>query len=119
MCHGAGGLAGQYRFGARTGGSIIMLGMGKILLALLFGGSLWVWLQTYPHSVLGVLLACSGLELARVCRDQTSKRAFMAMILTAAACLALGTAIGFVAGGLLAVGFARDPFHKKSKLEPP
>jgi hypothetical protein len=26
MCHGAGGLAGQYRFGARTNGAILFLG---------------------------------------------------------------------------------------------
>ena len=27
MCHGAGGMAAHYRFGARTGGSNIMIGM--------------------------------------------------------------------------------------------
>jgi MFS superfamily sulfate permease-like transporter len=119
VCHGAGGLAGQYRFGARTGGSSIMLGMGKILLAVVFGGSLLVWLQNYPQSILGVLLACGGLELARVCRDQKSKGAFTAMILTAAACLALSTAIGFLVGWLLAVGLARNPgIPRTGKNEP-
>ncbi|CAN1313996.1 Molybdate transporter 2, partial [Linum perenne] len=28
VCHGAGGLAGQYRFGARSGMSVVILGMG-------------------------------------------------------------------------------------------
>ena len=102
MCHGAGGLAAQYRFGARTGGSVVLLGGAKIALALLFGGSLLAWLQAYPHSVLGVLLLFSGLELAVVCRDQTAKTDFFVMILTAGACLAVNTALGFAVGWAMA-----------------
>ena len=107
VCHGAGGLASQYRFGARTGGSVILLGVAKILLALLFGGSLLLWLQSYPRSVLGALLACSGFELAAVCRDQTAKLDFLVMVLTAAACIAFNPIIGFTVGWLIVVGFAR------------
>ena len=36
MCHGAGGMAGQYRFGARTGGANIYAGIFFLMLALLF-----------------------------------------------------------------------------------
>src|SRR5512135_1420196 len=75
MCHGAGGLAGQYRFGARSSTSIIFLGSVKMLLAMIFGGSLLALLHGYPSSVLGVLLAISGLELALVARDQTGRSA--------------------------------------------
>lgn len=103
MCHGTGGLAAQYRFGARTGGSVIMLGIVKIALALLLGSSLLVWLQAYPQSVLGVLLVYSGLELALVCRDQTKKHDFLVMILTAGLCIAVSTAIGFLFGWALAM----------------
>ena len=71
-------------------------------LALLFGGSLFAWLQAYPKSVLGVLLIFSGLELAIVCRDQTAKVDFFVMVLTAGACLAVNTALGFVVGWLTA-----------------
>ena len=56
MCYGAGGLAAQYRFGARSGGSLVMLGASCILLAML-GNSVLPLLQACPHSVLGVLLA--------------------------------------------------------------
>jgi len=101
-CHGAGGLAAQYRFGARTGGSVIMLGVGKIVLAVLFGGSLLVWLQAYPKSVLGVLLMFSGLELALVCRDQRTRVDYFVMLMTTGACLAVNTAVGFVLGWLMA-----------------
>lgn len=42
MCHGAGGLASQYAFGARTNVSILFLGLLKMMLSLLFGSSLLV-----------------------------------------------------------------------------
>ncbi len=102
VCHGAGGLAAQYRFGARTGGSMILLGVAKIVLGLLFGGSLLVWLRAYPASVLGVLLLFSGWELALVCRDQRTRVDFFVMLITTGACMAVNTAVGFVVGWLMA-----------------
>ncbi len=115
MCHGAGGLAGQYRFGARTGGSVVMLGAAKVLLAVLLGGTLLIWLQAYPQSVLGVLLLFSGLELAMVCRDQTERVAFFIMLMTAGASMAVNTAVGFIVGWLIATALQRGIF----RIEPP
>jgi MFS superfamily sulfate permease-like transporter len=99
MCHGAGGLAGQYRFGARTNGSILFLGSAKVLLAIVFGSSLMAICGIFPASILGVMLAFSGLELALVCRDQTRRTEAFAMLVTAAACLGLNNiALGFLLG---------------------
>jgi MFS superfamily sulfate permease-like transporter len=113
MCHGAGGLAGQYRFGARSSASIIFLGTVKIILAILVGGSLLALLHVYPKSVLGVLLAISGLELALVARDQTGRGAATVMLSTAGAVLALGsTATGFAIGWVLALLIGRNPQRK-------
>jgi MFS superfamily sulfate permease-like transporter len=99
MCHGAGGLAGQYRFGARTNGSILFLGAVKIVLAIFLGASLMSLCQAFPASVLGVLLAFAGMELALVCRDQTSRTDAFAMLLTASACMGLNNiALGFLLG---------------------
>lgn len=104
MCHGAGGLAGQYRFGARSSTSILFLGSVKVILAMVFGGSLLALLHGYPNSVLGVLLGVSGLELALVARDQTERAPATVMYATAAAILALGnTATGFAIGWILAL----------------
>ncbi|UCE61314.1 MAG: putative sulfate/molybdate transporter [Phycisphaerales bacterium] len=103
VCHGSGGLAAQYRFGARTGGSIVMLGVAKMGLALLLGGSLLLWLEHYPQSVLGVLLLFSGVELALVCRDQSSRIAFFVMIITAGVSAAANMAVGFLAGWAVAI----------------
>lgn len=99
MCHGAGGLAGQYRFGARTGGSVVLLGIAKICIGLLFGIASLRIFSAYPQSVLGVLLLFSGFELAQVSRDITRKTDFFVMFLTASSTLALkSTALGFVIG---------------------
>jgi len=65
-CHGAGGLAGQYKFGARGGMSILMLGVVKIVLALFTGQVLELIIIDYPKTILGVLLLFAGVELASV-----------------------------------------------------
>ncbi|RDL37612.1 uncharacterized protein BP5553_05045 [Venustampulla echinocandica] len=66
VCHGSGGLAAQYRFGARSGASIIILGIFKMLLGLLFGETLVELLRVYPKALLGVMVLAAGLELAKV-----------------------------------------------------
>ena len=111
MCHGAGGLAGQYRFGARTNGAILFLGSVKLLVAVIFGGSLMALCQMFPSSVLGVMLAVSGIELALVTRDQTTRADAYAMLLTAGVCLGLNNiALGFVLGIVLSWGMrVRSP----------
>ena len=63
-CHGAGGLAGQHRLGARHGASVIFLGLAKIMLAIFFGRSALTLLDAFPVAVLGVMLAIAGQELA-------------------------------------------------------
>ncbi len=99
MCHGAGGLAGQYRFGARTNGAVLFLGVVKMILAVALGASLMALCQAFPASVLGVLLAFAGMELALVCRDQTSRTNAFTMYLVAATCMGLNNiALGFVLG---------------------
>lgn len=103
MCHGSGGLAAQYRFGARTGGSVVFLGVAKMVTAVLFGGSLLVLITNYPMSILGVLLLFSGLELALVAKDQSAKDKFFIVILTAGICLTVNIAVGFVIGWITAV----------------
>jgi hypothetical protein len=68
-CHGSGGLAGQYRFGARSGSSIIFLGLVKFLLGIVaFWNSeaIVIVLSGIPKSLLGVLVIAAGVELAKV-----------------------------------------------------
>ena len=99
MCHGAGGLGGQYRFGARTNGSILFLGAAKMLIGLFLGASLMSLCQAFPASILGAMLAFSGLELALVTRDQTRRGDAFVMLLTTGTCLGLNNiALGFAVG---------------------
>jgi predicted benzoate:H+ symporter BenE len=109
MCHGAGGLAGQYLFGARTNGAVLFLGAAKLAVAVAFGATLIPLCRAFPGGVLGVMLACSGIELALVCRDQGSREAALAMLTTAGVSLAFNNAaLGLAVGA--AVHFAvREP----------
>lgn len=105
MCHGSGGLAAQYRFGARTGGSVLMLGGLKIAVGLCFGGILVNVLGSYPSAILGPMLFLAGIELGRASRDllETPGPLFIA-IATALGILLTNTWIGFVIGcGLAAL----------------
>ncbi|KAF8047738.1 hypothetical protein N665_2849s0008, partial [Sinapis alba] len=52
-CHGAGGLAGQYKFGGRSGGCVALLGVAKLVLGLVLGGSLVGIMEKFPVGVLG------------------------------------------------------------------
>lgn len=63
-CHGAGGLAAQARFGARSGAAPMLLGAVKLAAGALAGGSLLPLLRAFPQPLLGVLLVLSGAELA-------------------------------------------------------
>ena len=63
MCHGAGGLAGQYRYGARTGGANIYAGIIFIVLALFFSSP--QVLSIIAVGALGALLVFVGIEMAR------------------------------------------------------
>ena len=98
LCHGSGGLAAQYRFGARTGGSVIMLGVLKLVIGLLFGGTLLALMAAYPRSVLGPMLVVSGIELARVAWGEIRAGGFVIAVGTTAGCVAVSTSFGLGVG---------------------
>ena len=76
-CHGAGGLAAQSRFGAKSGAAPMLLGAAKLAIGLLFGSSLVQLLQSFPEPLLGVLLVVAGAELATTAaRLRPDKRAW-------------------------------------------
>lgn len=60
VCHGSGGLTAHYRFGARTGGSVLFLGTVLLALALGFGPSMAGFCSLIPAPVLGALLVYVG-----------------------------------------------------------
>ena len=105
LCHGAGGLAAHYRFGARTAGSNLIIGAVFVLLALLLGPYVLAVAYLLPMSVLGILLVFAGGQLALTIADlQERKDLFVAFIMlgiTLASNLGVGFAVGIVFAYLL------------------
>lgn len=115
MCHGAGGLAAQYRFGARTGGSVIILGVLKVVLGFLFGGALLGLLQSYPMAVLGPMLIFAGIQLARSSKDVVGDaRGLTIVLVTASFILGVNTLAGFLAGAGISLAYVVYNQDKKS-----
>ncbi|RDX70617.1 Molybdate transporter 1, partial [Mucuna pruriens] len=98
-CHGAGGLAGQYKFGGRSGGCVALLGAAKLVLGLVLGSSLAHILRQFPEGILGVLLLFAGIELATCCRDiNTKEDSFVMLVCTAFSLVGSSAALGFLCG---------------------
>jgi MFS superfamily sulfate permease-like transporter len=107
MCHGAGGMAGHVRFGARTGGATVMLGLALALAGLLAGDSVAAFFGLIPPAVLGVLLFFAGLELAAGLGIGDLDRAGRYVMLTTAGVAMWNMGAGYLAGLLLALAFDR------------
>ncbi len=105
MCHGAGGLASRYRFGARTAGSNIIIGCLFLGLVILFGQNILGLLHYIPMACLGVLLVFAGIQLSlTLLTVQTRKDLFVVLIMvgiTLAHNLAAGFILGIIAAYLL------------------
>jgi MFS superfamily sulfate permease-like transporter len=101
MCHGAGGMAGHVRFGAKTGGALVILGSMLVLIALFFSDSVAIIFKIFPNAILGVILFFAGSELAIVVKDIGDKKAdfYVMLIVCAFAMWHMGAA--FLAGVIL------------------
>jgi len=110
MCHGAGGLAAQYKFGARTGTAIIILGLAKMIVGVILGESASVVLEYFPKSILGAMLVFAGLSLSLAgiskmthVGDEDVEKNQMIFLTTAAVTVVLKTGWGFCAGMIMAI----------------
>ena len=111
MCHGAGGLAAHYRFGARTAGSNLMIGLLFVVLALGLGETILPAMQTIPLSVLGVLLVFAGSQLTLTILDVKDRKDMFVVLLVLGATLASNLAVGFVLGAALHHLLRSDKLH--------
>jgi len=98
MCHGAGGMAGHIRFGARTGGASIMLGALLLVVGLFFADSIGTLFRLFPSSVLGVILFLAGTELAMGSRDPGPEKVDRFLVLATAAFAVLNVGIAVIFG---------------------
>ena len=112
-CHGAGGIAGHYGFGGRTGGSVIIYGTLFAVIGLFFSRGFSEFVKLFPMPVLGVILLFESLSLMSFISDiaQSRKCLFVSLVVGIMAfALPYGYAIGLVSGLLL------DHFVNKEKV---
>lgn len=119
MCHGAGGLAGQYYFGARTGGTNIMEGLIELSLGLFLASSVTGLFGAFPKAVTGAMLLLVSFELLKFARDVQGKRDILSLATTVAVSLASNMAFGFLAGIAVSLLASRLSGAREEDLERP
>jgi len=107
MCHGAGGMAGHVRFGARTGGALVILGILVLGTGLFLADSVAVLLRLFPRSILGVILLFGGLELAAGVRADGSQKSDRYVMLLTTGVSMWNMGVGYLAGLALWYAFQR------------
>nr|WP_319495337.1 putative sulfate/molybdate transporter [uncultured Desulfobacter sp.] len=108
MCHGAGGLASRYRFGARTGGSNLIIGAIFSLLALFLGEHLMGVIYLLPMAALCVLLVFAGAQLSLTVLDMKTRKEIFVPILIVGITLASNLAAGFLVGIIVAYALTSE-----------
>jgi MFS superfamily sulfate permease-like transporter len=98
VCHGAGGLAGQYYFGARTGGAKIMEGVIEVSIGLFLATSIAKVLTIFPTAIIGAMMFLVGVELTKFAKDIGFSKDLVPMAATLLVSLATNMAYGFAAG---------------------
>ena len=98
LCHGAGGLAAHYRFGARTAGSNLMIGIIFVFLAVALGDDILAVIYLLPLSVLGILLLFAGCQLGMTIMDLEDRKDYFVVLFMLGITLAANLAAGFLVG---------------------
>ncbi len=101
LCHGSGGLAAQYAFGARTGGSMILEGIMELILGLFFSEALLKLFTAFPISILGAMLIYTAVLLGFVAFKETEFKFIPVIIVSALICFFINISIGFIVGLVL------------------
>jgi hypothetical protein len=101
MCHGAGGMAAHIRFGARTGGALVILGSLVLCTGLFFADSVATLCKLFPRALLGVILMFGGLELAASIQAHHDEKAERYVMLLTAGVSQWNMGVGYVAGLIL------------------
>lgn len=97
-CHGAGGLIGQYYFGARTGGANILEGLIEISLGLFFSTSIASLFSIFPIAIIGAMMFMVGFELLKFAKKVKFNHNAIPMIITILIALPTNMFFGFLIG---------------------
>lgn len=107
MCHGAGGLAGQYYFGARTGGANIIEGTIEVGLGILLATSIANIFTLFPGPIIGSMMLLVGIQLVGFDRKLGYGRELIPLAVTVAVSLLTNMAFGFLSGMLAHFGLKK------------
>jgi MFS superfamily sulfate permease-like transporter len=101
MCHGAGGLSAQYRFGARSGAAPAIFGAVLLILAIGFAEHAAPLFKLIPVGAVGALLIFAGTDLAVSRRLFDARPSCWPVIgIAALVTLAVNPAMGLITGWL-------------------
>jgi len=109
LCHGAGGLAGQYYFGARTGGTNIIEGLIETGLGLFLATGIASLFAAFPRAIVGAMMFLVGIGLFKFARDLRFNRNLIPVAVTVVVSVAINMAAGFVAGLTVHYVLVRHP----------
>ena len=112
LCHGAGGLAGQYYFGARTGGTNVIEGVIEILLGLFLASSIADLFSVFPIAIIGAMMFLVGIELTKFARGMRLDKDLIPLSVTLVVALFTNMAYGFLVG-LIVYHMIRLIFREK------
>jgi len=99
MCHGAGGLVVQHRFGARTGLAPAIFGASCLALALFLGPNALILLAILPLAAVGALLLVAGIDLAFTKRlRRASPDRLGVIVIIGISCVLTNVAVGLLVG---------------------
>ncbi|MFX1337865.1 MAG: putative sulfate/molybdate transporter [Promethearchaeota archaeon] len=107
LCHGSGGLAAQYAFGARTGGSMIFEGILEIILGLFFSYTLFLLFTSFPKAILGAMLLYTAFLLGRIAFKDFKPNTLPIIGISAVLCFFINITIGFIVGLILYLIFKK------------
>jgi hypothetical protein len=107
MCHGAGGMAGHIRFGAKTGGALVILGSLILFVGLFLADSVATLFKCFPSAILGVILLFGGLELAAGGRGGANGKEERYIIYLTAGLAMWNMGVAYLVGLVLAIACER------------
>ena len=100
-------MAGHIRFGARTGGALVILGVIVLSTGLFLSDSVSLIFQVLPRSILGVILFFAEVELALVIKDIKLKKQNLFVVLVTSGTAMWNMGVAYLAGLLLYYGLQR------------
>lgn len=104
LCHGAGGVASKYYYGARTGGANIIEGVIQVCCGLFFSVTIVGLLAWFPMAIVGGMMCMVGIELMKPAWNSKIDRELIPLLATILGAVLVNMALGFLAGLLAHYG---------------